>query len=128
MSLLSEGNPLFWFELPAADIGRAKRFYETIFDTTLQDFDAGDLRFAFFPMKEGAPNGAGALVHYPAMYKPSQDGALVYFAVTDIDAVLNRVEPAGGTVFQRKKHIEEFGYVGFFGDSEGNRVGLHART
>ena len=128
MSLLSAGNPLVWFEIPTSDHERAKRFYNAIFEIELQDFDAGDLRFGFFPMQEGAPNGAGALVHHAAMYTPSADGVLVYFAVTDIDAVLDRVEAAGGEVLQRKKHVGAFGYVGFVRDSEGNRIGLHART
>ena len=128
MSLLADGNPIVWVEIPTADLVRAKRFYEAIFDIGIQDFDAGELRFGFFPMQQGAPNGAVGLVHHPTMYTPSGDGTLVYFAVKDIDAVLDRVESAGGRVLQRKKHVGDFGYVGFFADSEGNRIGVHART
>ena len=126
--MLADGNPVVWFELPAADLARAKRFYDAIFDIDVQFFDAGELRFGFFPMKEGGVNATGALVHNPAMYRPSHDGALIYFAVQDIEGVLGRVEAAGGRVVQHRKAVGEFGFVGFFEDSEGNRVGLHART
>ena len=114
--------------LPVTDLDRAKAFYNAIFDITVTDFDAGELKFGFFPMTEGAPNGTGALVQHPTMYKPSHDGALVYFSVRDIEAVLARVEDAGGRIFQHRKDIGDFGFVGFFEDSEGNRVGLHSRT
>lgn len=128
MSMLAEGNPVVWFEIPAADLERAKTFYETTFDIDVQFLDLGELRFGFLPMKEGAVNAAGALVHHPTMYRPSHDGALVYFGVDDIEAVLARVERAGGRIFQHRKPIGEFGFVGFFEDSEGNRIGLHSRS
>ncbi|HEX6588301.1 MAG TPA: VOC family protein [Longimicrobiales bacterium] len=127
MSMLADGNPFIWIEIPALDLERAKSFYAAILDVELQEFDAGELRFAFFPMQEGAANGTGALVHHPTMYRPSHDGALVYFAVRDIEAVLARVERAGGRVFQHRKPVGAFGFVGFFEDSEGNRIGLHAK-
>ena len=30
--MLNDGNPLVWFEIPATDLERAKRFYNAIFD------------------------------------------------------------------------------------------------
>ena len=128
MSMLSDGNPFVWIEIPTHDMQRAKTFYDRILDVDIQEMDAGELRFGFFPMTQGAVNGTGALVHNPAMYRPSHDGPLVYLSVRDIGAVLARVEEAGGRVIQGKKGIGEFGFVGFFEDTEGNRVGLHARS
>ena len=128
MSMLSEGNPFIWIEIPATDLERAKKFYDFVLDIEVQLFDAGELRFGFFPMQQRAANGTGALVQHPTMYKPSHDGALPYFAVKDIEAVLARVEQAGGRIFQHRKAVGEFGFVGFFEDCEGNRIGLHARS
>ena len=127
MSMLSEGNPFVWIEIPASRLERAKAFYEAIFDIDVQIQDFGELRFGFFPSSEGGVNGAGALVELQGMYTPSHDGALVYFSVRDVAGVLARVEGAGGRVLQNRKAIEGFGFVGFFEDSEGNRIGLHAR-
>ena len=64
MSLLADGNPIVWVEIPTADLVRAKRFYEAIFDIGIQDFDAGELRFGCFPMQQGEPNGAVGLVNH----------------------------------------------------------------
>lgn len=128
MSLLREGNPVVWFEIPATDLERARAFYGAIFGIELQTMDLGDLRFGFFPMKEGLASAAGALAQLPSTYTPSHQGTLVYFGVRDIEQVLTRVEASGGRVLQHRKPIGEFGSVGFFEDSEGNRVGLHERN
>jgi predicted enzyme related to lactoylglutathione lyase len=129
MSMLRDGtNPIVWVEIPARDLERAKTFYSAIFDVEVQGLDLGELRFGFLPMTEGLPNSAASLVQHPTMYTPSQQGTLVYFAVNDIEAVLTRVEQNGGRVFQHRKEVGEFGFVGFFEDSEGNRIGLHARS
>jgi predicted enzyme related to lactoylglutathione lyase len=51
----------------------------------------------------------------------------VYFnAGADLAPVLARVEPAGGRVVMGKTGDEKSGYVAFFIDTEGNRVGLHS--
>jgi len=127
MSLLSGANPIVWVEVPARDLSRAREFYSAVFDIEMPLLDLGDLHFAFFPMTQEAPNSACALIQHPTMYTPSHDGPLVYFAVTDIEQVLERVERSGGRIFQHKKDVGEFGFVGFFEDSEGNRIGLHTR-
>ena len=44
----------------------------------------------------------------------------------DLDAVLDRVEGAGGRKLSEKQDIGENGFVAFFMDTEGNRVGLHS--
>ena len=69
-------------------------------------------------------------MHFPAAYKPSTDGVLVYFTAHsgDLANELSRVENAGGKVLQGKKQIsEEYGYMALITDSEGNRVALHSR-
>ncbi|HUF13163.1 MAG TPA: VOC family protein [Longimicrobiales bacterium] len=128
MTMLAGTHPIDWFDIPTLDLERAHRFYAAVFDIEMQPFDVGDLRFVFFPMEEGAANATGALVHHPTMYTPSHAGALLYFSVDDIDAVVARVEANGGRLFRGKTAIGEFGFVAFLEDTEGNRVGLHSKT
>ena len=128
MTMLAGKHPLNWFEIPTVELDRAQRFYSTILDIEMQPLDLGDLRFVFFPMQEGAPNATGALVHHPAMYTPSHEGTLIYISVKDIEAVLARVEANGGRVLRGRNEVGEFGYVAFFEDSEGNRMGLHEKS
>jgi predicted enzyme related to lactoylglutathione lyase len=52
---------------------------------------------------------------------------MVYFSVDDIEATLAKAEKHGGKIIRSKTGIGEFGFVGHFEDSEGNRVALHSR-
>ena len=80
---------------------------------------------AWFPMVEGRGGSTGALIEADS-YVPSYDGTMVYFSVNDIEAVLKKANESGGRVVTEKASIGEFGFVGHFEDTEGNRVGLHS--
>jgi len=118
-------NALNWFEIPATDIERAKKFYNTIFETELIAMESSSgFPMGMFPAERGDITGA---VVQGESYKPSAEGALVYLnAGDDLTTVLKRVEAAGGQVVLPKTDIGENGFVAFFMDSEGNRVGLHS--
>lgn len=118
-------NPATWFELPATDLARAKAFYEQAFDFELTLMDMGPTSMAMFASDPTKPNCGGALVMGEG-YTPSATGATVYFAVTDIDGTLAKVAAAGGTIALPRMSIGEFGFIGLFIDTEGNRVGLHS--
>ena len=52
---------------------------------------------------------------------------MVYFMCKDLQNELDRIEAAGGKIYQAKKQISpEYGYMGVFIDTEGNRVTLHS--
>ncbi|MFN7990753.1 MAG: VOC family protein [Candidatus Micrarchaeia archaeon] len=117
-------NPVNWFEIPVEDVDRAKAFYEAVFGVTLSRQDLGELQMVWFPMVQGAQGSSGSLVKGKS-YKPSHSGSLVYFSVKDIDATLEKVKANGGKVIRGKMDIGQYGYVGHFEDTEGNRVALH---
>lgn len=112
-----------WVEIPVVDMKRAKTFYEHILQCEMQEMLMGDSEYAFFPVQEQF-NG-GALVKGPN-HKPSTEGVTVYlYGGPDMDAILSRVQQAGGLVIMGKTYTgEAAGYVGMFTDSEGNRIGL----
>lgn len=122
-----------WFEIPASDLGRARKFYETIFGIVLHEMTlANQLRMAVFPVEPGAVGGARC--QHPGFYRPSHDGTLVYLnGGGDLQAVLSRVAPAGGKVAGGKVIVPktqispEYGSRAVFEDSEGNRIALHSR-
>ena len=78
---------------------------------------------AFFPRADGAAGASGALAKGDA-YRPSREGAIIYFDVPDIDAVLQKAKQRGSRILYEKKDIGEAGFVAEFEDSEGNRVAL----
>jgi hypothetical protein len=125
-----KNNSVGWFELPVTNMERAIRFYETVFDQKLERMQMGPLDMAWFPWSEGGLGAAGSLVYHEEYYKPSTDGALIYFTAHsgDLDNELSRVAVAGGQVIQPKTLItEDIGYMAMIIDTEGNRVALHSR-
>ena len=112
-----------WFEIPAQDVGRAAEFYGSVLQTTIGEIPGpgGEPLNVFM----GTDGPIGALMSGEG-YSPGVDGPLVYFGSDDIDAVLSRVAAAGGEVLQEKTSIGDYGLIGLFKDSEGNRVALHS--
>ena len=119
-------NALNWFEIPVSDMDRAKTFYGTILDVRLEDYPFAEThKMAVIP----AENGVGGALLEGEGYTPSHDGALIYLnGGEDLKVVQDRIEAAGGKVLQEKMSIGEDGFVTFFQDTEGNRVGLHSEA
>ncbi len=119
-----QNNPVVWFEIPAVDIARAKRFYEAAFGVELTLSEMGPAKMASFPMQQGSAGAAGALVCGEG-YTPSLDGIRAYLHVADIDAVLAKVNENGGQTLLTKTSIGQHGSIAHFCDTEENRVSLH---
>lgn len=117
-------NPVVWFEIYVQDMPRARAFYEAMLGTALSRLPGTELEMWAFPMVQGAPGSAGALVHMPGM--PSGGSTLVYFSCQDCAAHAERARAAGGRVQQPKMSIGEYGHIALVVDTEGNMVGLHS--
>ncbi len=121
-------NMVTWFEIPVNDMDRAKNFYEKVFNISMSVEDFGGVQMAWFPHAGDIPGAMGCLIKNDN-YTPSEDGALLYFGSKDIKTELDRVEGAGGTVRQERTMISpEYGYMGIFIDTEGNRIALYAKS
>lgn len=124
----SNTNAINWFEIPANDIVRAKKFYERIFDITMQDMEVPGMKYALFPFDPAKAKIAGGLAQ-SQMHKPGTTGSIVYLnANPDLQTVLDRIENAGGKITMPKTSIGQNGFMAFFSDTEGNQVALHSNT
>jgi predicted enzyme related to lactoylglutathione lyase len=82
-----------------------------------------EMKYAFFPGEE--KGGCGALVKLEEV-KPGNGGTIVYFASEEINDELSRVEAAGGKIIRPKLEINEYGFMAFIEDTEGNLIGLYS--
>jgi predicted enzyme related to lactoylglutathione lyase len=114
-----------WFEIPAADLDRACRFYETVLATSLNRGQFGPETLAVFPYEK--PAISGCLSHSPD-HRAAANGTVIYLnADPDLDAALARVSPAGGKVVVPRTALPPgMGFFARIEDTEGNLVGLHA--
>lgn len=117
-----------WFEIPVTDMGRAKTFYDNVFNIEISIQDINGLKMGWFPLAPDKKGIAGSLVEHEQYVPSATNGAVLYFTCEDVAAVLAKVAAAGGNITQAKKQIGEgHGFMGVFLDSEGNRIALHSQ-
>lgn len=123
-------NPVVWFEIYVQDMARAQRFYEAVFQCTLQPLATpagldGGMQMLSFPGDMSTTGAAGMLVKMEGV--PSGGGGtLVYFACEDCAVEQGRVAAAGGQVSKPKFSIAPHGHIALVVDTEGNCIGLHS--
>lgn len=119
-------NALNWFEIPVVDLDRAAAFYATVLDRDALPTDEPQpgRRMAFLP-SEG--EGVGGALVKDAYGTPAATGTTVFLnAGGDLDAIVSRIEPAGGAVLMPVTDIGPWGRIALLRDTEGNKVGLHS--
>ena len=122
-------NAISWFEIPATDLNRAQKFYETILGISMIPMDMPNIKMRMFPLDDMMTQVGGAIVDSGGFHKPSAtDGPLVYLnANPDVQHVLDKVEAAGGKIIVPKTEIStEYGNMAVISDSEGNRIAFHS--
>lgn len=120
-------NPVGWFEIHVQDSERARRFYESVFEVSLQALHAPvpGMELWSFPMAQDTYGASGALVKMHGV--PSgNNSTLVYFHCTDCSVEESRVTAAGGRIERAKTPIGEYGFISLVHDTEGNMIGLHS--
>ena len=121
-------NSLNWFDIPVSDMGRAKHFYQVLFSMHMHDGNMPGSEMALFPYEPGSGKASGALVKSD-FHTPNAEGVVIYLnANPNMDPVLEKIEPMGGKIVMGKTEISpEIGFMAFFIDTEGNRIGLHSQ-
>ncbi len=118
-------NPVGWFEIYVADMGRARAFYEQVLKVKLEKLEGPDVEMWNFPMESEGRGSAGALVHMPG-FPVGQNSVLVYFTCDDCAVEESRVGGAGGRIEKEKFSIGPYGFISLAYDTEGNMIGLHS--
>lgn len=118
-------NPVRWFEIYVNDMNRAKQFYESLLQVTLEKLPLPDFEMWQFPMSTESYGAAGALVSMEG-FPAGGNSTLVYFSCADCAVEAARVVPAGGQIDREKMSIGEYGFIALAIDTEGNMIGLHS--
>ena len=118
-------NPVTWFEIYVEDIERAKKFYESVFQTKLERLNNPELELWAFPMLKDGAGCSGARVKMPG-FASGGNSTLVYFNCADCAVEATRVVKAGGRMQREKFSIGEYGFIALAFDTEKNMFGLHS--
>ncbi|MFT5760351.1 MAG: putative enzyme related to lactoylglutathione lyase [Alteromonadaceae bacterium] len=113
------------FEIPATDISRAIKFYQTILDINIEKIEMSGLEIGLFPYEEHMITG---VIMKGEGFKPSAEGVTIYLnAGNNLQVILDKVAQNNSKVIIPKtQHADGIGYFAIFLDSEGNKIGLHS--
>ena len=119
------------FEIAVDDISRAKKFYESLFgwkttETPMPDggvyvgIQTGPVDEQSKPSESGYIGGGMFKrdAHLP------MSGVAIAITVENLDATLEKVKEADGTILMGKTEIMGMGLYAYMKDTEGNVVGL----
>lgn len=111
------GKPVVYFDIGCKDKEKTEAFYIKLFDWKPMErsphtvmIDTGSDR--------GIPGAVTALGHEPHNY------VMVYIEVDDIPAYLEKIDSLGGQTLVPMTEIPDGGHFAWFGDPEGNMIGL----
>jgi len=123
-------NPVIHFEVQADDIGRAKKFYETVFgwkvDQMMTKEQGGMDYWGLETRKEGEVGINGGLYQRPADDKMTTFDCTIQ--VEDIDKAIEAVKKNGGKILREKDQIPGVGWFTRGQDTEGNIFGIMQPT
>ena len=127
---MSAKKPIVWFEIYVNDLQQAQKFYETVFQITLESLsppgeEGEGFQMLSFPSDMNTHGSSGALVKVNGM-EAGGNSTLVYFHSDDCSVEEGRVEAAGGKVIKSKFSIGQYGNCSLAKDSEGNMIGIHS--
>jgi predicted enzyme related to lactoylglutathione lyase len=121
---VQDKHPVFYFEIPVTNMNRAVTFYEDLMELKLDRQIVDGYEMALFPFADGAPGATGALAKGD-VYKPSKDGAIIYFQVRDIKSTVEKAQKLGRPILYPVKDVGEAGFVAEIEDTAGNRLALN---
>lgn len=125
-------NTVVWADIPVTDLDRAMNFYGAVLQRKFAKVEGMD-GIALEAPPENAPNMQEG--PFPVSFdlalseqvKPSAEGCTIYLnSHGDPEGMLQRALAAGGELLMPVTDMGQMvGSIGFFKDTEGNRIGVH---
>lgn len=124
-------NLIVWADIPVMDMDRAMDFYSAVLQRGFVKMEGMDGVALPAPQEDADPAQQDWPVAFDLVVseqtKPSSDGCTIYLqAGDDPEGMLRRAAEAGGEILTPATFMGEMvGTIGFFRDTEGNRIGVH---
>ena len=124
-------NLIVWADIPVTDLDRAMEFYSAVLQRPFVTMEGMDGVALPGPDEGDDPSGQDMPVAFDLVRRqevtPGHEGCTIYLeAGADARAMLQRAADAGGEILSPAEFMGEMvGTIGFFQDSEGNRIGVH---
>ena len=111
---------IVWFEVPADDLDRARKFYKSLFGWNFAKLPAAINDY--WHIDTGGPDASPDGGMMPRMHP--QQPITNYVSVPSVTKAAAKVEKLGGTVCKPKTAVPGMGYFAICLDTEGNTFAL----
>ena len=121
---------IVYFEIPADDVDRAKRFYHSLLGWKIEPTkvpipEMTSMQYQDIITGETKETPMGGTLNVGGMYKRQMNEPIVnYVMVDDIDEKIAMVEKLGGKIAVPKRELESVGQFVIIQDTEGNVIAL----
>lgn len=108
------------FEIPADEPERAIKFYTDVFGWRIDRMPGSQMEYWLInagDIKEPGINGA-------IMARGQEECIIDTIGVPDIDEYIKKIKSGGGKILRSKTAIRGVGYMAYFEDTEGNKLGI----
>ena len=110
---------IVWFEIPADDLARARKFYKDLFGWKIAPFRGMD---DFQHIDTGGPDASPDGGMLPR--KHPDHTVTNYVSVASVDKFAAKVEKLGGKICMAKTAVPQMGYFAVCQDTENNMFGI----
>ena len=111
---------IVWFEIPADNVERARKFYAELFGWKIEKFPAAVENYWHIDTGGGNDTPDGGLM--PRMHP--QQPITNYVLVPSVDEAAAKVEKLGGKIMKPKTAVPHMGYFAICTDTENNEFAL----
>jgi predicted enzyme related to lactoylglutathione lyase len=113
-----------YFEIPADDVKRAKKFYSGILGWDFAPTKVPGIPVEYWNISTG--KSRKDTLNMGGLFQRREPSArvLMYALVDDVDKAIARVEELGGKILSPKMNLPNVGILVTIIDSEGNLIGL----
>jgi uncharacterized protein len=114
------------FEIPADNLDRAKKFYQSLFGWQITDYPQMNYTIVNTVAvdEENMPKEAGAINGGIMKRNKPGEQPVIVINVSSVDEYLKKVEKAGGKTVMPKAQVGDMGLYARVTDTEGNVIGL----
>ena len=110
---------MVWFEIPADNVERAKKFYGGLFGWKIEQMP-GSMEYWHLDTGGSDDTPDGGLMKRQS----PQQGITNYIGVPSVDEFVAKVQKLGGKVCMPKTAVSQMGYFAICQDTENNMFGL----
>jgi len=120
--IYGEAGALVWNELGTNDLEKAGQFYANVFGWTRQPFPDSPIEYTVF--NNGGDRGVGGMYKITPEMGPMPPHWLVYIAVDDCDATVQKATDLGGKVMKPAEDIPGVGRFAILLDPQGAAIAI----